>query len=115
MGELIYYFFVENPWLVAPVLFVIGGFLLYGGICGILGKANFVIRICLIGYDDSGCFPEFYKKLGIYMCLIGLAFNSGGILYILYGPNLFLLIPIVIGIVGFMLYLGHVIRYANTD
>ena len=113
MGEWIYYFFAENPWLVAPILFVIGGFLLYGGIGGILGKPNFVINICLLGYDDSGCFPEFYRRLGIYICLIGLSFNSGGILYILFGPHLFLVIPVIIGIIGFILYVGHVTKYAN--
>ena len=92
---------------------MIGGFLLYGGIAGILGKHNFVIDICLRGYDDRGCFPEFCKKLGIYISLIGLAFNSGGILYILYGPHLFLIIPVIIGIIGFILYVGHVTKYAS--
>ena len=113
MGDLIYSLFSEYPELIAPALFIIGGFLLYGGIGGILGKVNFVMRICLIGYDDSDCFPEFYRRLGIYMSLIGLAFNSGGILYILRGPNLFLLIPVLIGIVGFVLYIGHVAKYSN--
>ena len=113
MIDLIYSIFEEYPEFIAPVLFIIGGFLLYGGIGGIFGKVNFVIRICLLGYDDSDCFPEFYRKLGIYISLIGLAFNSGGILYILHGPNLFLIVPVIIGIIGFALYVGHVTKYAS--
>ena len=114
MADLIYSIFEEYPEFIAPVLFIIGGFLLYGGINAMFYKMTFIIRICLLGYDDSGCFPEFYRKLGIYITMIGFAFNLGGLLYVLSGPNLLLIIPIIVGIIGFALYVGHVTKYASS-